>query len=88
MIAVMNFKSFFFALEVEQREAFAQACDTSSGHLRNIAYGKNCNVKLGVAIERESKGVVRVEDVCPDCDWQYVFSDGAALRGALPKEAA
>lgn len=68
----MDFKAYFYGLPVNDRSAFAAACGTSVGHLRNIAYGKVCREKLAIAIERESKCVVRVESLCPDVDWAYL----------------
>ena len=80
----MNLKTYFMAKTKEQRDAFAALCGTTRGHLTNIAYGqKTCAEKLAIAIERESHGAVRCEDLCPDVDWAY-------LRGTdcQPKEAA
>jgi DNA-binding transcriptional regulator YdaS (Cro superfamily) len=68
----MMFKTYFLALSTTERRAFAVRCGTSSDHLRNIAYGKTCGEKLAIAIDRESGGVVRCEDLRPDVDWAYL----------------
>lgn len=69
----MDFKTYFLGRTVEEREALARACDTSVGHLRNIAYGqKPCGEKLAIAIDRESMGVVPCESLRPDVDWGYL----------------
>lgn len=81
----MNLKNYFMAKTKEQRDTFAALCGTTRGHLTNIAYGqKPCAEKLAIAIERESHGAVRCEDLRPDVDWAY-------LRGTdcpMSKEAA
>lgn len=68
----MSFKKYFYGLSKEERETFAVACVTSVGHLRNVAYGKPCREKLAISIERESRGLVTIESLCPDADWAYV----------------
>lgn len=65
---------------VEQAD-FCARCNTSVGYLRKaISVGHKLGDSLVVAIERESGGVVRCEDLRPDVDWAY-------LRNS-PKEAA
>lgn len=71
-MAAMDFRTFFYQLPLPDRLAFAQRCNTSVGHLRNIAYGKPCREKLAIAIERESRRKVVVETLCPDVDWGYL----------------
>lgn len=74
----MDLKSFFMALPKAEREAFAKRCETTRGHITNIAYGqKPCGEKLAIAIDRESSGVVLCESLRPDVDWGY-------LRGSVP----
>jgi len=43
-----NFKAFFFALPVAERESFAQQAGTSRGFLNQVAYG-NKPIELGLA---------------------------------------
>ena len=55
------------------REEFASRCDTTFGHLNNVAYGKRrCGEDLAINIDRESDGVVPVESTRPDVDWAYL----------------
>lgn len=69
----MDLKSYLNGLSNEERESFATACDSTAGHIRNVSYGyRSCAEKLAIAIERESKGAVRCEDIRPDVDWQYL----------------
>ena len=68
----MDFKKYLFSLDMADRQLFADRCDTTVGHLRNVAYGRTCGEKLAVDIERESNGAVRCEDLRPDVDWAYL----------------
>ncbi len=82
----MDFKKYFYGLSADEREAFAIACKTSVGHLRNVAYGKTCRERLAIDIERESKGQVTIESLCPTADWAYVRQSDPA--SAVRPEAA
>lgn len=74
----MDLKTYLGGLAPDQREEMAARCGTSVGHLKNIAYGyKPCGEALAIAIDRESGGQVRCEDLRPDVDWAY-------LRGSEP----
>lgn len=64
-----KFKTFFMAMSVKDRDAFAVRCKSSRGHMTNVAYGKSCAESLAINIERESEGAVRCEDLRPDVDW-------------------
>lgn len=78
----MKLKKYLNKLSVSDRRVFAEKCNTTYGHLRNIAYGyKPANESLCINIERESLGDITCEDLRPDVDWAY-------LRGTNPKEAA
>ena len=57
------------------RAAFAIRCDTSLGHLTNVAYGyKPCSPELAVSIERESGGAVKRQELRPD-DWTRIWPE-------------
>ncbi len=57
----------------EEREAFASKCDTSLGYLKLVMYGnRKCGAALAIKIDRESKGCVPCDDLCPDVDFDYV----------------
>ncbi len=63
----MEFKPFFFGLSPSEREAFARNCETSVGHLQNVAYGfRPASAELAVLIERNSKKRVTRVDLFPD----------------------
>lgn len=60
-------------MTVEQRSEFAIRVNSTTGHLANVAYGvKPCAASLAVSIDRESKGSVRCETLCPEVDWPYL----------------
>lgn len=65
--------TFLNSLSPADREAFAERCNTSVGHLKNVAYGyKPCSAELAIAVERETVRQVTCESLCPDVDWAYV----------------
>jgi DNA-binding transcriptional regulator YdaS (Cro superfamily) len=69
----MNLKAYLDSLpDAASRERFAVRCETSLGHLRNVAAGKTCGEKLAINIERESAGAVSLEEMRDDVDWAYV----------------
>jgi len=73
-------KEYLADLSIEDRDKLATACDTTAGHLKNVAHGsRSCSVELAIALERETKGKLRCEDLCPDVDWKYLRTRGAAL---------
>lgn len=63
----MDLRTYVTPLDLEEREDFASRCGTTWGHLRNCMYGyREPSVELAVAIERESGGSVRRQDLFPD----------------------
>lgn len=65
------------------RVAFADRCDTSIGHLRNIIYGKPCSAELAALIEAESGGAVRRWHLRPN-DWHRIWKELIRAKGAPP----
>lgn len=75
------------SLSPAEQHAFAKRCSTSVGYLRKaISVGHRLGCDLVVAIERESRGIVRCEDLRPDTDWSYVR--GTARRSRSNSERA
>lgn len=71
----MRLHDYITSLAIEDRDPFAKRCGTSLGFLKLIAYGrKPCSPELAVAIDRESRGVVCFEQLCPapKMDWTYL----------------
>lgn len=64
---------------VDERESFAARCGTTIGYLRKAISAKQpIREAVVIAIERESGGAVRCEELRPDVDWEYLR--GSARR--------
>ncbi|MCD6674879.1 MAG: helix-turn-helix domain-containing protein [Burkholderiaceae bacterium] len=75
-------RAYLNGLPVADQAGFAVRCGTTIGYLRKaLAIRANLGESLCIAIERESAGAVRCEDLRPDVDWAY-------LRGTAPAEKA
>lgn len=71
----MQFNQFFFLLPVDCREVFAAECETTVGHLNNIAYGyRPASPTLAVLIEKNSKGAVTRQALRPG-DWSKIWPE-------------
>lgn len=69
----MDLKQYLSTLTLKQRDALAERCGTSAGHLRNVSYGyRSCGESLAIALERESGGSVTCEELRPDVDWSVL----------------
>ena len=85
----MDLRSFIGSLSPESREPFAARCDTTLGHLRNVAGAhKPCSPILATSIELESVGAVRRWDLRPD-DWHRIWPELVGVDGAptVPAES-
>lgn len=69
----MDLKTYLSTLTLKERDALADKCGTSAGHLRNVSYGyRSCGESLAIALERESGGSVTCEELRPDVDWSVL----------------
>lgn len=69
------------SLPVAEQAAFAIRCGTTIGYLRKaLAVKANLGESLCIAIERESHGAVRCEDLRPDVDWAYLRGTASIER--------
>jgi DNA-binding transcriptional regulator YdaS (Cro superfamily) len=76
----MSLKTYLKDLSLEEREAFAKACETTVGQLNQVAGGfRRAGESLAINVERESRGKVTCEQLRPDVDWAY-------LRNTKPKK--
>ena len=81
----MKLIAYLKQLPEDGREQFARDCETSVGHLRNVAYGyRPCAAELAVMIELRSQRQVTRQDVCPD-NWQRIWPELAAYEAAQPQ---
>ncbi len=64
----MDFKTYWQAIPIDQRKAFAARVESTEGYLEHIAtgYRKASAARLVPAIVRETKGMVTREDLRPD----------------------
>lgn len=75
-------KEYLSSLSVAERGAFAVRCETTYGHLRNVAYGqKPAGEKLCILVERESGGVVRCETLRSDVPWSVLRKSEVTTQG-------
>jgi len=66
-------RSYINSLPQEARDEFARRVGTSIRYLRKaISKGQKIGSGYAVAIERETAGVVRVEQIRPDVDWAVI----------------
>lgn len=64
-------------LDTQTQADFAARCGTSVGYLRKaISLKQEFKAGLAIAIERESGGAVRCEELSPDVDWEYLRGTG------------
>lgn len=77
----MKLKDYFFSLPPAERGPFADLCNTTVGHLRNVAYGKLCGEKLAVLIELHSKRRVTRQELRDD--WSEIWPELKGLPGVV-----
>jgi DNA-binding transcriptional regulator YdaS (Cro superfamily) len=77
----MDLRTLWLSMSFDARQTFAERCGTSFGHLRNVVYGKPCAEKLAIAIDRETQGAIRCEDLRPDVDWAYLRFNPVSVGG-------
>lgn len=66
-------KSFLASLTVQEKDVFAKKCSTTVGYLNQIMYGNSkCSASLAIKIDKESKGLVSCDLLCPDADFNYI----------------
>ena len=82
----MKLKIYLAQLAPDAREAFAESCLTSVGHLRNVGNGyRTCGTDLAVLIERKSDLAVRRWELRDD--WFLHWPELIGAEGAPPIEA-
>jgi DNA-binding transcriptional regulator YdaS (Cro superfamily) len=77
----MNLKAYLRSLSKEQKESFAISCGCTLQHLKFVAYrAKQASESLAIAIERETGGLVTVEETRPDLIDHWTYIRGTAKR--------
>lgn len=70
-------------LDKADRTRFCTACGTTERYLRKATSARQpLGPQLCINIDRESKGVVRCEDLRPDVDWAYLRNSRPEQSGA------
>ena len=70
------------------RDAFAKACSTSVGHLRNVCYGlRQPAPELCVLLEKVTAGAVTRRHLRPG-DWHRIWPELVTPEHPMPVEAA
>lgn len=82
----MDLKTYLSPLSIEERDAFAKRCGTSRGHLQNVSNGKTCGPQLATALERETGGQIRRQDMRPT-DYWLIWPDLKAPKRQLTRVA-
>lgn len=76
-----SLRTYLNSLDRDAQEAYAERCDTSIGYLRKaLSTKERIAESTAIALDRESGGVVPVEDIRPDVDWSYLR--GTSKRGS------
>ena len=79
----MNLLDYMKPFNKAELDAFAEACDTSTGQLKQIAYGhRRAGAALAISIDRHSGGKVPCEVLRPDIDWGYLRGSAGGLEAA------
>lgn len=86
----MDFKTYWLSMSVADRKAFAVRCGCSPNYLNLYAHGLKPRLgeAIAIAIDRESQGKVRCEDLRPDVDWAYLRGTGCRSIANEQHEAA
>lgn len=80
----MDFRTYWLSMSVADRKAFAARCGCSANYLNLYAHGLKPRLgeAIAIAIDRESGGKVRCEDLRPDVDWAYLRGTASAQEEA------
>lgn len=85
-----EFKKYWLDIPVPDRKAFAVRCGTTDKYLNMVAHGQKRRVgeNLAIAIDRETGGCVRCEQLRPDVDWAYLRGTAGSPEKAIAPECA
>ena|SRR5688572_1620833 len=76
-----SLRKFLNSIPPPEQEEYALRCGTTIGYLRKkISAGGKLGESLSIALDRESSGKVRFDDLCPDVDWAYVRKSSRSFR--------
>lgn len=79
----MNLRTYILGLDKDSLDALAKRCQTSTGQLKQVAYGnRRASAGLAVSLERETSGAITCEQLRADIDWAFVRSTGLHSKAA------
>lgn len=77
--------AFINAMTTQEQFHFAERCETTAAHIRNVAHGySTCSEKLAINLERETEREVKCESLRDDVDWNFIRN--TPRRGANKKD--
>jgi DNA-binding transcriptional regulator YdaS (Cro superfamily) len=77
-------REYLNSLDASEQEDFVARCQTSLSYLRKaISVDQKLGERLVIAIERESLGRVRCEQLRPDVDWKYLSKRNPIVHGTV-----
>ena len=69
----MNLQAYISELSPAGRESFARRIGTSWAYVTQLASGhRRPGARVAVAVEKATKGVVRVEELLPEVEWKVI----------------
>jgi DNA-binding transcriptional regulator YdaS (Cro superfamily) len=78
MKVMTKLRDYLNSLSTEEQADLAQRCETSVGFLRKaISIKQDISAETVIALERETNGEVRCEDLRPDIDWHVLRNTAA-----------
>lgn len=78
-------RTYLNSLTPDEQVAYATRCETTLGYLRKaLSTGEKLRETLCIALDKESDGKVRFDDLRPDVNWTYVFQ---RLGGRVSRKA-
>ncbi|WP_063897234.1 transcriptional regulator [Burkholderia ubonensis] len=74
------FHTYLKGLTKEKRAELAEKVGTSVAYLWQIAYKqRRCKESMAIELEKATARSVRMEDLRPDVDWEYVRSSAQSI---------
>lgn len=81
-------RTYLKSLEPPAQKDYAERCGTTIGYLRKVlSTGQDIGESIAIALERESDGAVRCEELRPDVDWAYLRGTKASAKSSTKTAA-
>lgn len=66
-------RAYLKGLSIDEQRSFAARAGTTIGYLRKaLSVGQSLGASIVIALERESHGAVRAEQLRPDIEWAVI----------------